>query len=199
MKSTKPGHPNSEKRMRRRKREKREGQGPAADADGGWRSLFKAVLLPLVVAALALGGLYVLRPEQRRSAGDKETTPAGPRADPPTPERPRATETQPEATGFERLLGKWARQDGDKFLEFKTVDAAGQLRAAYFNPSPIHVSKATAARDGTATKVFVELQDVNYPGCTYDLTYDPQTDQLMGVYFQAAIQQSYPVVFERGQ
>ena len=49
----------------------------------------------------------------------------------------------------------------------------------------------------TTTKVFIELRDTNYPGPTYTLTYDPKEDQLKGVYFQAALQQSYDVVFVR--
>jgi len=36
-----------------------------------------------------------------------------------------------------------------------------------------------------------------YPGSTYTLTYDPRRDQLEGVYFQAAMQQRFDVVFVR--
>jgi hypothetical protein len=36
-----------------------------------------------------------------------------------------------------------------------------------------------------------------YPGTTYTLTYDRQRDQLAGVYFQAAVGQSFDVVFVR--
>ncbi|OGR31583.1 MAG: hypothetical protein A2139_13870 [Desulfobacca sp. RBG_16_60_12] len=68
---------------------------------------------------------------------------------------------------------------------------------AYFNPRPINVSRAEAAQEGTTTKVFIELRDTNYPGSTYTLAYDPQSDQLKGVYFQAALQQSFDVVFVR--
>jgi len=38
---------------------------------------------------------------------------------------------------------------------------------------------------------------VNYPGATYHLTYDPGSDQLRGVYFQPALQQSFQVFFVR--
>ena len=48
-----------------------------------------------------------------------------------------------------------------------------------------------------ATKVFIELRDVNYPGSTYDLTYNPQADQLQGSYYQAALQQQFDVSFVR--
>lgn|GEM_PF-6342117 len=48
----------------------------------------------------------------------------------------------------------------------------------------IHVGKAEASRDSDATKVFIELRDVNYPGSTYTLDYEPANDQLKGVYYQ---------------
>jgi hypothetical protein len=40
-------------------------------------------------------------------------------------------------------------------------------------------------RCAAATQVVVELRDVNYPGSTYTLTYDPGTDRLTGTYYQA--------------
>jgi hypothetical protein len=33
--------------------------------------------------------------------------------------------------------------------------------------------------------VFIELRDVNYPGSTYSLTYNPATYQLKGTCYQA--------------
>jgi hypothetical protein len=47
--------------------------------------------------------------------------------------------------------------------------------------------------------VFIELRDVNYPGSAYTLDYNPTTDKLMGVYFQAALGQKFAVEFERTQ
>ena len=43
----------------------------------------------------------------------------------------------------------------------------------------------------------IELRDVNYPGCTYTLEHNMQTDQLFGQYYQAAVQETYEVVFSR--
>jgi uncharacterized protein (DUF2147 family) len=104
----------------------------------------------------------------------------------------------PEAKGgFDRLQGRWRRPDGGYVIEIKEIDDKGKMVAAYFNPRPIKVSRAEASQEGTTTKVFIELRDTNYPGSTYTLTYDPQSDQLQGVYFQAALQQSYDVVFVR--
>ena len=50
---------------------------------------------------------------------------------------------------------------------------------------------------GDAMKVFIELRDVNYPGSTYTLTYDPASDQLKGVYYQAAAFRRFPVAYVR--
>lgn len=69
--------------------------------------------------------------------------------------------------------------------------------AAYFNPNPIHVAKAQAALTGEEMKVSIELRDVNYPGSTYNLTYDPMDDRLKGTYFQAVARETYIVFFMR--
>jgi hypothetical protein len=98
---------------------------------------------------------------------------------------------------FAKLPGKWERPDGGYVLEIKGVDPSGTMQAAYFNPNPINVSRAAALYKDGAAKVIVELRDVNYPGCTYDLTYDPQSDQLYGQYFQASMQQTFDVTFGR--
>lgn len=103
-------------------------------------------------------------------------------------------EAKPE---WEKLLGKWTRPDGGYILEIKKVDDSGKMDAGYFNPKSIHVAKAEATRVGGILRVFIELRDVNYPGSTYTLTYDPGSDQLKGIYFQALQKQSYEVVFER--
>jgi hypothetical protein len=99
---------------------------------------------------------------------------------------------------YQKLKGRWCRPDGGYILEIKSVDdASGQLDAAYFNPQPIHVAKAMASRDGADPRVFIELRGTNYPGSTYTLVHDVATDQLKGIYFQAAMQQQFEVVFDR--
>jgi hypothetical protein len=100
-------------------------------------------------------------------------------------------------TDKQRLVGRWVRADGGYVLELKGIGKDGNLQAAYFNPRPIHVSRAEIQRKGGKITVFVELRDVNYPGSTYTLQYDPATDRLKGIYFQAALQQQYEVEFER--
>ncbi len=98
---------------------------------------------------------------------------------------------------FQKLKGKWVRPDGGYVLEIRNLAGAGTIDAAYYNPNPIKIARAEVSREGPVMKVFVELRDTGYPGCTYNLKYIPQTDQLVGVYFQAAMQQSFDVVFER--
>ena len=113
------------------------------------------------------------------------------------PASPATTGSSPPEAGFQKLVGRWLRSDGDYMLVISGVDAAGKLTAAYLNPRPINVARAEASRDGSFTKVFVELRDVNYPGSTYTLTYEPAVDQLQGIYYQAALQQQFDVIFER--
>ena len=82
-------------------------------------------------------------------------------------------------------------------MEVRSIAADGAIDVAYFNPNSIHVAKAEASRDGSATKLFIELRDVNYPGSTYTLTYEPASDQLQGVYYQAVERQRFQVTFLR--
>jgi hypothetical protein len=99
--------------------------------------------------------------------------------------------------GFRALHGRWLRPDGGYILEIRDVDASGTIDAVYLNPRPIHIARADATREGSTLKVFVELRAPNYPGSTYTLRYESQRDQLEGIYFQAALQQRFDVVFVR--
>jgi hypothetical protein len=98
---------------------------------------------------------------------------------------------------FQAIQGKWLRPDGGYVLDIKSVDAGGKMDAAYLNPKSIHVSKSQATQDGSALKIFVELRDVNYPGSTYDLTYNPDDDQFKGLYYHAGLKQRLEVNFVR--
>lgn len=100
---------------------------------------------------------------------------------------------------IQRLVGNWVRPDGGYVLELKRIGKDGSLKAAYFNPRPIHVSRAEYHCKGGTISIFVELRDVNYPGSTYNLQYDPTSGRLKGIYFQAALQQQYEVEFEKAQ
>ena len=89
------------------------------------------------------------------------------------------------------------RPDGGYVLKIKSIGADGQCEATYLNPSSIRVSAAKASDEDGKLKLFVELNDVNYPGCTYKLTYDSAADQLKGEYFQAQVGETYQVEFIR--
>ena len=127
------------------------------------------------------------------SCGSKTET-ATPPPPPQTNGVPAAAVVSPELT---KLLGKWERPDGGYVVEIKAVDPSGKAEVAYYNPDPIKVSRAVAWRDKGASKLVIELQDVNYPGCTYTLEHNTQTDQLFGQYYQAALRETYEVVFAR--
>jgi len=103
----------------------------------------------------------------------------------------------PAAPSPAKLVGRWLRPDGGYILQLSAPDANGLLKAEYFNPRPINVSRAEWKHQEGHLGVFVELRAPNYPGSTYTLAYDPAQDRLVGIYFQAAMQQQFDVVFER--
>lgn len=99
---------------------------------------------------------------------------------------------------LKKLEGRWLRPDGGYVLEIKRAEEDGRLEAAYFNPQPIHVARAQATRMGSYVKVEVELRDVGYPGCLYTLLLEPgKEDALRGTYYQAALQETYDIQFDR--
>jgi hypothetical protein len=95
------------------------------------------------------------------------------------------------------LIGRWLRPDGGYVLALSDPTSEVQLKAVYFNPRPINVSRAEWKLKDGLLSVFIELRDVNYPGSTYTLDYSPKTDKLTGIYFQAALGQRFEVEFER--
>lgn len=98
-----------------------------------------------------------------------------------------------------RLIGRWIRPDGGYTIEIRNIDPSGRADAGYFNPGPIHVSKAVVDRKNGALELFMELRDEGYPGSTYRLAYDAQRDLLAGIYYQAAMNQSFEVMFLRSK
>lgn len=160
--------------MSRRKRQ--EPGGPAASRPARAR----------VVAALAAVGLaIVLAWAPWRPA--PASVPAASAARPPAPAPPE----------FAALVGNWLRLDGGYELSVSGVAADGTASVAYFNPKPIRVARAEARREGERVRLFVKFDDVNYPGSTYTLAYDPANDSLQGDYFQAVQGAHYDVAFVR--
>jgi hypothetical protein len=97
------------------------------------------------------------------------------------------------------IFGRWVRPDGGYMLDLKEIEKDGTLKAAYFNPTPINVYRAELYWKQDAITIFVELRDLNYPGSTYNLIYDPKTDRLVGTYFQAVQKVSYDIEFMRSK
>jgi hypothetical protein len=102
-----------------------------------------------------------------------------------------------EPPDFDRLVGNWVRPDGGYVIAISKIHPDGRVDAAYFNPRPIHVSRSNVAEEGGIIELFIELQGKGYPGSTYTLKYNPEHDVMVGIYFQAVIQQPFDVIFQR--
>lgn len=110
---------------------------------------------------------------------------------------PKATSTPATSANLTALKGSWIRPDGGYTIEIKGISPNGQLEAMYFNPAALPFAKAQATQAGAVLRVFFELRAGGYNGSTYDLTYDPASDRLTGVYYQAVAKQKYDVFFTR--
>ena len=111
---------------------------------------------------------------------------------------PAATISQKkEMPDFDKLVGNWMRPDGGYVIEISKIYPDGKVDAAYFNPQSIHVSRSTVSKKDGIIELFIELQGQGYPGSTYTLKYNPEYDAMVGIYFQAVIQQPFDVIFQR--
>lgn len=103
-------------------------------------------------------------------------------------------------TDFHHLEGRWIRPDGGYILDLSHISGNGRVWASYFNPRRINIARADLrVRSNGAIRLFIELSDTNYPGCTYDLLYNPKTDRFSGTYFQAVQKRTYNVEFVRSK
>jgi hypothetical protein len=98
---------------------------------------------------------------------------------------------------FKVIAGQWARIDGSYTLHVEDVTSEGAVNVRYFNPGEIHVAQSQVSIQEGRIKLFVKLRDKGYPDCTYTLFYYPEQDVLAGVYYQAAVGQTYEVIFVR--
>ena len=115
----------------------------------------------------------------------------------PSPPIERATPAVARSIGVETLKGTWIRPDGGYQIVIGDIGQDGRLEAMYFNPNPLPFAKAQAAKDGTTLRVSFELRAGGYGGSTYELTYEPSLDRLVGVYYQAVAKQRFDVYFVR--
>lgn len=147
----------------------------------------------LVLAVVAVAATLACREKSGPNPPPQLAQPQPADVLPPAPE-PDKTDRKPT---FKKLEGRWLRADGGYVIEIRRTETDGRLDAAYFNPSPIHVARANGKIDHDLVRVFLELRDRGYPGCTYNLVYDAGNDCLAGTYFQAAQGETYSVIFTR--
>ena len=95
------------------------------------------------------------------------------------------------------LRGDWVRPDGGYTIAIRSIGTDGQIEAKYFNPNQLPFAKAQAIQEGAQLRVSFELRAGGYDGSTYELVYDPSTDRLTGVYYQAVARQKFEVSFAR--
>ncbi|MBT3185872.1 MAG: hypothetical protein HN342_15250 [Nitrospina sp.] len=105
-----------------------------------------------------------------------------------------ASEKKPD---FSAIIGEWVRPDGGYLIRVRGVNPDGSVDAGYFNPAKINIAEANVSLWKGFVKLFIKLQDKGYPGSTYNLYYYPEKDALAGFYYQAAIGQTYEVIFVR--
>jgi len=157
--------------------------------------------LVVILAVVAVASVLVTRswrsepasPAPAPARGDASSSGAAPRASAPGASAA-GGQTSRE---LRPLLGEWVRPDGGYVLSIQEVASDGSATVQYFNPRPIRVARAEARHEDGVASLFVEFDDVNYPGSTYTLAYDATSDALRGVYFQAVQQARYEVAFVR--
>ncbi len=145
----------------------------------------KTIAALLLVAAIVLTGAACRRDETLKS----DTAQASQAAESEKP-----TQLLVE---FDKLKGRWVRPDGGYVLELKELLPENRISAAYYNPSPINVGESKIYKENGFTKLFIKMQDQNYPGSTYTLIYDTENDKLCGIYYQATYGQQFQVEFTR--
>ena len=102
-----------------------------------------------------------------------------------------------EHPDFTKIVGEWIRPDGGYRVHIRDVKSDGSVDVGYFNPAEINIAEAGVSYWKGLVKLFIKLQDKGYPGSTYTLYYYAEKDALAGFYYQAAIGQTYEVVFLR--
>ncbi len=160
--------------------------GHASEASSRKRRSFPTLFLIMVCAGVVIaGGLLVFYMYVDEADQEAAHSSSGSDAPTVTPDNMRG------------LIGRWVRPDGGYVIDIRRVDPAGKLQAAYFNPRPIHVSRAHVTQKQGEIQVFIELRDTGYPGATYTLRYNAEHDVLAGLYHQPAVWQTFDVVFVR--
>jgi len=128
----------------------------------------------LLVLCFALTAIVIAcdqQEEKKESDGSASTTNTASEPVKPQEQKP-----------FDRsiLVGDWIRTDAEYRVTISELFDDGTLKAGYFNPKSINVSKAGWIFSEGAMKIYIELRDENYPGSNYNLVYYPEKDLLAG-------------------
>ena len=107
-----------------------------------------------------------------------------------------ASEKRPD---FSIFKGKWGRTDGPYVIQIGDIDPEGKIDVKYLNPKEINISEVNVSVQKGLLKLFIKLQDEGYPGSTYTLYYYKEKDALAGFYYQAAIKETFEVIFLRNE
>ena len=102
-----------------------------------------------------------------------------------------------ESPDMKIIIGEWVRPDGGYIIRVRDVNLDGSVDAGYFNPGEINIAEANVSLWKGLVKLSIKLQDKGYPGSTYTLYYYAEKDALAGFYYQAAMGQTFKVVFLR--
>lgn len=94
------------------------------------------------------------------------------------------------------IQGRWIRTDAPYVIELR-LSNGNTLQATYFNRRFIHVEKTETAVKNGLQYILIELQDTNYQGSAYLLSYDRNQDALHGIYTHGASGNRYQVSFSR--
>ena len=97
------------------------------------------------------------------------------------------------------LKGTWVRPDGGYRIVIGSVGADGQIRGDVLQPDRASVCEGAGDRSKMArtARVPSSCAPAATTGSTYDLAYDPASDRLKGIYYQAVVKQKFDVYFVR--
>jgi len=107
------------------------------------------------------------------------------------------TAVSAEQPDLKIIIGEWIRPDGGYIIRVRGINLDSSVDAGYFNPGKINIAEANVSVWKGLVKLFIKLRDKGYPGSTYTLYYYAEKDALAGFYYQAAIGQTFKVVFLR--
>ena len=107
-----------------------------------------------------------------------------------------AQETEYYSPDLLAMQGRWVRTDAPYVIDLRQ-NKTHKLQASYYNPRPIHVEQTETAKKDGIQYVMIKLQDVDYEGSVYLLTYNREHDALDGFYMHGKSGERFQVSFFR--